>query len=190
MCFLQQSTYINEGNDEMVFKGIIMKERSTKKRVLMFFGCLFIAALEFWQHNYVFAIVALILAFFCIAFKKEHVISEEGVDIRYILLGIPYNYRWTWDQITAIRPDYKKARPKVLLEIAKDVSIRPFVFTLEDAVKVMEFAKQMNPDAYIDDRTEEEREEYKQERDRMIAEKQMQIRRQKQEAKAKKRKKN
>lgn len=174
----------------MVFKGIIMKERSKQKRMLMFFGCLFISALEFWQHKYIFAVVALVLAVFCIAFKKEHVISEEGVDIRYILMGIPHNYRWTWDQITAMRPDYKKAKPNVMLEIAKDVSVRAFVFKPSEAVKVMEFAKKMNPDAYIDDRTEEEREEYKRERDRMIAEKQMQIRRQKQEAKAKKKKKN
>jgi len=171
----------------MVFKGIIMKERSKQKRILMFFGCLFIAALEFWQKNYFFAVVALILAFFCVGYKKEHVISEEGVDIRYIFVGIPYNYRWTWDQITAMRPDYKKAKPHIMMEIAKDVSVRAFVFTPEDAVKVMEFAKTMNPDAYIDDRTEEEREAYKEERDRLIAEKQMQIRRQKQAAKEKER---
>lgn len=172
----------------MEYKGIIMKERSTKKRVLMFFGCLGIAALEFWQDEYVFAVIALILAAFCVAFKKEHVISEEGVDIRYIFMGIPHNYRWTWDQITAMRPDYKKAKPHIMMEIAKDVSVRAFVFTPEDAVKVMEFARQMNPDAYIDDRTEEEREAYKEERDRMIAERQMQIRRQKQAEKAKKKK--
>ena len=29
--------------------------------------------------------------------------------------------RWEWDQITAIRPDFKKAKPNILLEIAKDV---------------------------------------------------------------------
>lgn len=48
------------------------------------------------------------------------------------------------------------AAPEEASEIAKDVSVRAFVFTPEDAVKVMEFAQ------------------------RMIAEKQMQIRRQKQ----------
>ncbi len=172
----------------MVFKGINMRERSKRKRILMFFGCLGITALEIWQKNYFFAIVALILAFFCIGYNKEHVISEEGVDIRYVFLGIPYNYRWTWDQITAMRPDYKKAKPNIMMEIAKDVSVRAFVFTPEDAVKVMEFAQRMNPEAYVDSRTEAEREAYKEERDRMIAEKQMQIRRQKQAEKARKKK--
>ncbi len=172
----------------MVYKGIIMKERSKRKRIFMFFGCLLIAGLEFWQTNYFFAVVAVILALLCIAFKKEHVISEEGVDIRYILMGIPHNYRWEWDEITAMRPDYKKAKPHIMMEIAKDVSVRAFVFTPEDAVKVMAFAKEMNPEAYIDDRTEEEREAYKEERDKMIAEKQMQFRRQKQAEKAKKKK--
>ena len=46
----------------------------------------------------------------------------------------------------------------------------------------------MNPEAYVDSRTEAEREAYKEERDRMIAEKQMQIRRQKQAEKARKKK--
>ena len=49
----------------MVFKGINMRERSKRKRILMFFGCLGITALEIWQKNYFFAVVALILAFFC-----------------------------------------------------------------------------------------------------------------------------
>ena len=88
----------------MVFKGINMRERSKRKCILMFFGCLGITALEIWQKNYFFAVVALILAFFCIGYNKEHVISEEGMDIRYIFLGIPYNYRWTWEQITASIP--------------------------------------------------------------------------------------
>lgn len=52
------------------------------------------------------------------------------------------------------------AAPEEAHEIAKDVSAKAFVFTPEDAVKVMEFAQ------------------------RMIAEKQMQIRRQKQAEKA------
>ena len=72
-----------------------------------------------------------------------------------------------------MRPDYKKAKPNIMMEIAKDVSVRAFVFTPEDAVKVMEFAQRMNPEAYVDSRTEAEREAYKEERDRMIAEKQM-----------------
>ena len=87
-----------------------------------------------------------------------------------------------------MRPDYKKAKPNIMMEIAKDVSVRAFVFTPEDAVKVMEFAQSMNPEAYVDSRTEAEREAYKEERDRMIAEKQMQIRRQKQAEKARKKK--
>lgn len=87
-----------------------------------------------------------------------------------------------------MRPDYKKAKPNIMMEIAKDVSVRAFVFTPEDAVKVMEFAQRMNPEAYVDSRTEAEREAYKEERDRMIAEKQMQIRRQKQAEKARKKK--
>lgn len=59
--------------------------------------------------------------------------------------------------ITAMRPDYKKAAPNIYMEIAKDVTIRAFVFTKSDAIGVMELAKKMNPDMYVDDRDEEQR---------------------------------
>ena len=166
----------------MKYYGIV-KQRSMTKRVLLFCGCLFLIVLEFSQQNYLFTFVAALLAFLNF-FRKYHEVSEEGIFIRYRWLGLKVDYTWTWDQITAMRPDYKKARPNVFMEMAKDVTIRAFVFTPEDARGVLELAKRMAPDAYIDDRTEEERIEYEEERDRIIEEQKKRIRRQKQEAKA------
>ena len=163
----------------MEFKGIIRKEKSTKKRIFLFVGSVFLAGFSFMQHEYLYTFLAILLAVLC-AFKKEHVVSEEGVDIRYDLLGIKHVHRWEWHEITAMRPDYKKARPNIFLEIAKDVTIRAFIYTEEDAFKVMALAKKMNPDAYIDDRTEEEREQYERDRDEIIEEQKRRHRAQKQ----------
>ena len=167
------------------YKGFIKHERSLKKRMLLFVGCLFLAGFSLMLKEYLYMVIALILCALC-GFQKEHVVSEEGVDIRYELLGIKHVHRWEWSDITAMRPDYKKStEDRIFMEIAKDVTIRAFVFTNDDAVAVMELAKRMNPDAYIDDRTEEEREQYERERDEIIEEQKRRLRQQKREAKAK-----
>lgn len=176
----------------MEYKGFIRKERSAKKRILLFFGSLFLVGFNFMQGHYLYMVLAMLLCVLC-AFQKEHVVSEEGVDIRYELLGFKHVHRWEWSDITAMRPDYKKSsEERIFLEIAKDVTIRAFIFTNDDAVAVMQLAKRMNPEAYIDDRSEEERERYEQERDEAIEEQKRRYRQQKREAKAraKKNKKN
>lgn len=139
----------------MIYKGII-KERDIKKKIFLFIGCIVLLYVEFLQHNYLYMAVTLIVCL-AIFLKKEHVISEEGVEIRYNLLGLKVSNKWEWGQITVIRPNFSKAKPNILLEIAKDITVRPFVFKPEDAWAVMDFAKKMNAEIYVDDRTEEER---------------------------------
>lgn len=166
-----------------MYKGIV-KERSVQRKMFMFIVGAALFCVEFMEKNYLFMVI---LAILCLAifFKKEHIVSEDGVEIRYQLLGAKVSYKWEWAEITAMRPDYKKAKPNIFMEIAKDVTIRAFVFTPEDAVGVMELAKKMNPDMYVDDRTEEQRREDEDERNRQIAEARMRQNRAKQEAKAK-----
>ncbi|MBR3374601.1 MAG: hypothetical protein IKG71_02260, partial [Firmicutes bacterium] len=74
----------------------------------------------------------------------------------YNIFGIKIPYTWTWDVITIVRPDYSKAKPNVLLEIAKDVTIRGFVFKKSEVQDVMDFIKRMNPNIHVEDFTEEE----------------------------------
>lgn len=168
----------------MEYKAFIRNERSTKKRMFLLLGSLFLLGFSLMLKEYLYAAVAALLCVLC-GFQKEHVVSEAGVDIRYELLGFKHVHRWEWEDITAMRPDYKKStEDRIFLEIAKDVTIRAFIFTNDDAVAVMELAKRMNPDAYIDDRTEEERERYILERDEIIEEQQIRYRQQKREAKA------
>ncbi len=171
----------------MIYKGIV-KKRDAKRKAYLIVGGIVILYLAFLQKNWLYIMLAIILML-AIFFKKEHVVSEKGVAIEYDLFGMKVTNKWEWNQITAIRPDFKKAKPNILLEIAKDVTIRAFVFEEEDAWGVMELAKKMNPDMYVDDRTEEERREDADEYNRKLDEARMRQHRAKQEAKEKARRK-
>lgn len=171
----------------MIYKGIV-KERDTKRKAILFAGCLLMLYVSFLQGNFLYICMAAIIGL-AVFFKKEHIVSEEGVSIVYSLFGMKVVNKWEWDVITAIRPDFKKSKPNVLLEIAKDVTIRAFVFKEEDIPGVLELAKRMNPDMYVDDRTKEERMEAEDERSRKLAEAKMQRDRARAAEKARKKKK-
>lgn len=172
----------------MIYKGIV-KTRDNKRKACLLVGCALILYMSIMQRNYLYIVLAIILTV-AVFFKKEHVVSEAGVSIDYELFGMKVSSKWEWDQITAIRPDFKKAKPNILLEIARDVTIRPFVFTKEDAWGVMALAKKMNPEAYVDDRTMDQRREDADEYNRQLDEARMREKRAKQEEKAKARKKH
>ena len=138
------------------YKGIVKKRSSDRKILLVVVGAI-VLFLSYQQRNPLYIIMAVIMIA-AIFFDKEHIVDEKGVHIVYNFLGIKIPYSGSWDVITAMRPDYKKAAPNVLMEIGKDVTIRAFTFTKKDAVGVMELAKKMNPKMYVDDRDEEQRE--------------------------------
>ncbi len=138
----------------MQYKGIVRKrELWFEIAMLIAGGVLFYVELIRGQYFYLIVLTILMLAIF---FKKEQVISEEGIDIKYYLLGIKSVSHWDWKDITSMKPDYLKARPDVILLIAKDVTIRNFRMKAADASGVMQLAKKMNPKLGSDFYTEEE----------------------------------
>ena len=138
----------------MQYKGIVRKrELWFEIAMLVAGGVLFYVELIRGQYFYLIVLTILMLAIF---FKKEQVISEEGIDIKYYLLGIKSVSHWDWKDITSMKPDYLKARPDVILLIAKDVTIRNFRMKAADASGVMQLAKKMNPKLGSDFYTEEE----------------------------------
>ena len=138
----------------MQYKGIVRKrELGFEIAMLIAGGVLFYVELIRGQYFYLIVLTILMLAIF---FKKEQVISEEGIDIKYYLLGIKSVSHWDWKDITSMKPDYLKARPDVILLIAKDVTIRNFRMKAADASGVMQLAKKMNPKLGSDFYTEEE----------------------------------
>lgn len=146
----------------MKYKGILReREPWLKVAILIAAGYMMYLSISGGMITYVALSVVVMLAVF---FQKEHVISDEGVDIRYNLFGIKHVNRWEWKDVTAIKTDYAKKAPDVLVHIGKDVNIRDFVMKRADISGIIEIAKAHNPEIYIDDLSEEERERRDQER--------------------------
>ncbi len=139
----------------MKYKGIL-PERKNWVKVVIALAAAYMMYLEAMRGQWIYVPIALLVILACF-FKKEHVISEGGVDIRYELFGLPMHNRWTWDQVTTLHTDYQKARPNVMLHIGKDIAVRTFVMTPSDCQAALQLAKQRNPSIYIEDMTEEER---------------------------------
>ena len=146
----------------MKFKGIVpVKKPAVKIGAAAAAAVMMIYEVILGQYIYIPIGLLVILACF---YQKEHIVSEEGVDIKSSLFGFTTHSCWTWDEITAIRTDRQKARPNVHMHIAKDVTIRLFTMTPADCLGVLELARRMNPDVYIKDVTAEDQEE----RDRQV----------------------
>lgn len=135
----------------MRFKGIV-PEKKPAVRIAAAVIAVAMLILETMWGQYIYIPIAILVILACFL-KKEHVVSEEGVDIVYNLLGITHVNHWSWNEITAIRTDRQKERPNVQLHIAKDVNIRLFVMTPSNCLGTLELAQRMNPDIYIKDVT-------------------------------------
>ena len=165
------------------YKGIV-KNRTPERKIILVVVTGIILFLSWQMRNYIYMALAVVMMS-AVFYSKEHIIDKNGVHIVYNILGIRIPYTWTWDVITIVRPDYTKARPDVLLEIAKDVTIRGFVFKKSEVQDVMDFIKRMNPNIYVEDFTEEEAARAEEERKAKMA---YAMQRQKAEKKNKKKK--
>lgn len=141
----------------MEYRGIV-KTREKWMTVLF----LVLAALMLWRTivtgKWVYIPILIIVVLACF-FKREHIISEEGVEIRNILFGrFKSRDLWTWDEITSMETNYEKVAPNVRLLISKDIVIRAFVMTRPDAKKSLALARRMNPSIQMNELSEEEQE--------------------------------
>lgn len=141
----------------MKYKGIV-KERELWVKIAIFIAAVYLLYREIMAGQYIYIPLAILVILACF-FEKEHIVCEEGVDIKYILFKcfVKHNY-WSWDEISTMHPDYKKAKPNVMLHIGKDVVTRSFIMKPADCRGAIELARRMNPDIYIDDITAEEQE--------------------------------
>lgn len=128
----------------------ILKKRAPWLKIAIVVAALYMLYLSVTgkQITYAALTIVVIIAVF---FEKEHIISEEGIDIKYTLFGMHHVNRWEWSDITALKTDYKKSAPNVRLHINKDVTIRDFIFVRSEITDILNFAREMNPDIYIDD---------------------------------------
>lgn len=103
-----------------------------------------IVVYEIILQQYLYVPIGLLVILACF-FSKEHLVSDEGVDIQYTLFGKVSHNLWRWEEITTIHVDRKRAMPDVALHIGKDVATRLFVFSAKDAQAVLDLAKKRNP---------------------------------------------
>jgi len=140
----------------MEFKGIQkarepwMKYAVAAAALLMFFLA-FAGKKPTYMAIALFVIVAAFL-------EKEHVVCEDGVEIRYNVLGWKHVNRWEWSEITGLQTDYKKAAPNVMVHFNKDVSIRAFTMKKSQVKGILKLAASMNPDMFIGDMSPEAKE--------------------------------
>lgn len=139
----------------MKYKGIL-SERKTWVKFAIALAAAYMLYLEAVRGQWIYVPVAVLVILACF-FKKEHVISEDGVDIKYQLFSMTMHNYWKWDEITTLHTDYAKVKPNVMLHIGKDIAVRSFVMEPADCSAALRLAAEMNPHIYIEDMTEEER---------------------------------
>lgn len=140
----------------MEFRGII-KERETWVKILAIVLAGYVLYREIMLGQYIYIPIVALIVLACF-FRKAHIISEDGVDIQYELLGMKMHNWWEWEEITTIHTDRQSDRPNVRIHIGKDISTRTFVMKTSDIPQVLALAARQNPAIYIEDLTEEERE--------------------------------
>ena len=119
----------------MKYKGIL-RQREPWLKIAIIIAAAFMLYLSITGGYITYAALAVVVIL-AVFFKKEH--------IKYDLFGITHVNRWEWQDITALKPDYQKAYPNVLLHICKDVNIRDFVFKSTEIEGIKELASKMNP---------------------------------------------
>ena len=127
----------------MKYKGIL-REREPWLKIAIIIAAAFMLYLSITGGYITYAALAVVVML-AVFLKKEHIISEEGIDIKYNLFGLNHINRWEWKDITALKPDYQKVYPNVLLHICKDVNIRDFVVKPAEIEGIKALASKMNP---------------------------------------------
>ena len=149
----------------MIIKGIEKPRKPYVRPTALVLACLF-AFLECLKGQYGYAAFMVVVVLACF-FDKEHIISEDGVDIQYSLFGAKSHNYWSWDEVTTIHADRKTAAPNVMLHISKDVVTRPFVVKPSQVDDVLRLAGEKNPKIYMENKKEEELREEREKAARM-----------------------
>lgn len=131
----------------MRFHGIVPAKKPAVKWAAGAAAC-FLMVYEALSGQVLYVLLGLVVLLACF-YQKEHIVSEEGVDIASTVLGHTSHSLWRWEEVTAIHLDRKKAAPHVQLHFAKDVAIRLFVMTAEDCEAVLALAKRSQPSLVI-----------------------------------------
>ena len=127
-----------------MYRGLI-DEKKMWVRVVVGILAIYMGYREIVQEQWVYVPIAVLLLLACF-FVKEQYVSEEGVEIDYKLLGLKTRNLWKWDEITAAQIDKIPKNTNVRFSFAKDVTIRSFVFSKEDAEGILKLMEKEKPE--------------------------------------------
>lgn len=136
------------------YKGIL-KERKQWVIYTLALVVVCITGIQLMRGNFMTAAFGAVVVLACF-YKKEYIINEEGVDIQSTLFGKVRHNLWTWNEITTLHTDHKRAKPNTMLHIGKDIVTRSFTMAPSDCQAAISLAREMNPAIYIENPTPEE----------------------------------
>lgn len=141
----------------MKYQGILPQRKPWVKATVVFLA-VYMLLLETLAGQYIYIPIATLVILACF-FQKEHLLTEEGVDIQHTLFGWTTHNLWKWEEIQTLHTDRRKAAPNVMLHIGKDVSVRTFLLTPSDCQWVLRLASAQNPNIYVEDLSKKEQEQ-------------------------------
>ena len=148
---------IEKIKDIIYIKGKVPKHENWVKYCVAGIGCYMIY--RALVSGPLYQIIIGIVIICCVFFEKQMIISDLGVDVVHKMFGVPFHNMWTWQDVTTIHTDYRKAAPDAMVHVGRDVVTRTYTFTYEESQIVLELAREKNPDIYIDDMTPEREKE-------------------------------
>lgn len=131
----------------MVYYGILPERKLwVKIAVILLAGY---SILHAFKHNNWFYLpisVILILSAFS---QRKQVVSKEGIDIVYTLLGHDFHNLWKWEELFAVHTDRIKSSPNVEFHFSKGVINRRFIFKKDIVAELTAFIEEMRADIKV-----------------------------------------
>ncbi|MDO4589306.1 MAG: hypothetical protein Q4B33_05535 [Fusobacterium sp.] len=90
--------------------------------------------------------IVLIIATFS---NRKHIISDQGIDIVYIIFGMQFHNLWSWNEVDTIHIDSINSKPSIELHIGKNIVARRIVLLKSDADKIISSVEKINSKIYI-----------------------------------------
>lgn len=131
----------------MKYYGIIPKRKLWVKMGAIIFG-VYTAYSSILNNNLLylpFGIVLIIATFS----NRKHIISDQGIDIVYIIFGMQFHNLWSWNEVDTIHIDSINSKPNIELHIGKNIVARRIVLLKSDADKIISSVKKINSKIYI-----------------------------------------
>lgn len=131
----------------MKYYGIIPKRKLWVKMGAIIFG-VYTAYSSILNNNLLylpFGIVLIIATFS----NRKHIISDQGIDIVYIIFGMQFHNLWSWNEVDTIHIDSINSKPNIELHIGKNIVARRIVLLKSDADKIISSVEKINSKIYI-----------------------------------------